>query len=117
MTVTISPDMKHQAASTYLSWVKTRQPGRYNLAGSGVVPYSIRELAARIEDVQINGQSLYGYAPLQAAIAAHCGVPGDCVIAASGKSMANFFALEVFIVPGGRVPGEEQVYETILGGL
>src|SRR2546427_12902014 len=73
MTVTILTYMTHNKASEYLSWVKTRQPGRYNLASSGMVRYSIRELAARVEDIEIrdaqarqgeaskDGPSVYGY--------------------------------------------------------
>ena len=81
MTVTIVTDMNDKAASEYLAWVKTRKPGRYNLASSGIAPYSIADLAARIEDIELNGPGLYGYAPLQAAIAAHCAVPVDSVVA------------------------------------
>ena len=110
-------NMKQNKTSEYLSWVKTRRPGRFNLAGSGVLPYSNTELAARVEDIEINGPSFYGYAPLQAAIAAHCSVPEDCVVATYGTSMANFIALGTLIEPGDEVLVEEPVYEPILAAV
>ena len=109
--------MNHQVVSEYLAWVKTRKPGSYNLASSGVAPYSISQLAARIEDVELNGISLYGYPPLQAAIAAHCGVPENSVVASCGTSMANFLALAALIEPGDEVLIEEPVYEPILAAV
>jgi aspartate/methionine/tyrosine aminotransferase len=114
MTVTIVSDMSHKVVSEYLAWVKTRKPGRYNLASSGVAPYPISKLTTRIEDMEHNGLSLYGYPPLQAAIAAHCGVPENSVVASCGTSMANFLALAALIEPGDEVLIEEPVYEPIL---
>ena len=67
--------MNGTVRSEYLHWIKTRSPGRFSLATSGVAPYSIRELGARIEDIELNGLHLYGYQRLQEAIAAHCKVP------------------------------------------
>jgi aspartate/methionine/tyrosine aminotransferase len=114
MTVTITMEMNHKAGSKYLAWVKARKPGRYNLASSGTVPYLMAELAPRIEDIELTGPGLDGYPPLQAAIAAHCGVPTDSVVAASGTSMANFMVLGALIEPGDEVLVEEPVYEPLL---
>jgi len=103
--------------SEYLAWAKTRKPGRYNLAGSGVLPYTIRELKPRIEDIELNADSLYGYPPLQAAIAGHCGVSEDFVVASSGTSMANFLALAALIEPGDEILVEDPVYEPLLAAV
>src|SRR5437762_1369970 len=111
-TVTIL-SMNHMAGSEYLQWAKTRKPGRFSLSTSGVADYSIAELGARIEDVELNGDSLYGYQPLQEAIAAHCGAPAESVVAACGASMANFLALAALIEPGDEVAIEDPVYEPL----
>src|SRR5262245_60232908 len=106
--------MSQTASSEYLYWVKTRKPGRINLAASGVLPCLLTELNVRIEDLEINGPSLYGYRPLQEAIAHHCGVPAECVIAANGTSLANFIAMAALIHPGDEVLIEYPVYEPLL---
>jgi aspartate/methionine/tyrosine aminotransferase len=121
--------MTDKTHSEYLAWVKTRKHGRYNLAGSGILPYTMSELGPRIEEIELseararqgeaseNAPSLYGYSPLQAAIAAHCGVPEHCVVAASGTSMANFLALAALIEPGDEVLVEEPVYDPLLAAV
>jgi DNA-binding transcriptional MocR family regulator len=58
------------------------------------------ELGISIEDIELNGPTLYGYPPLQEEIAAHCGVQSDSVVESSGTSMANFLALGALIEPG-----------------
>lgn len=106
--------MTHAAGSSYLQWVKTRTPARFNLAASAVLPYPLAELGARIEDIEIDGPSVGGFRPLQHAIAAHCGVKPECVVPASGTSMANFIAMAVLIRPGDEVLIEYPVYEPLL---
>ena len=83
--------MNHKAGSTYLAWAKSRLPSRYNLATSGVVPCSLAELNAHVEDIELNGLSLYGYPPLQAAIAERYGVRTDCVVARPGRQWPIFW--------------------------
>jgi aspartate/methionine/tyrosine aminotransferase len=100
--------------SEYLHWIKTRTPARFNLAVSGIAPYSIAQLGAQIQDIELNGLSLYGYQPLQQAIAAKCGVPAECVVAASGTSMANYLAMAALLRPGDEVLIEEPAYEPLL---
>ena len=109
--------MKDTAGSEYLHWIKTRKPGRFSLATSGVAPYSIRELGARIDDIELNGVHLYGYQPLQEAIAAHCKVPVESVVEASGTSMANFIALAALVNPGDEVAIEDAVYEPLAAAV
>jgi hypothetical protein len=74
----------------------------------------LQELGVRLEELDLNGPSLYGYEPLQRALGSHCGVPADCVVAASGTSMANFIAMSVLIEPGDEVLIEYPVYEPLL---
>jgi aspartate/methionine/tyrosine aminotransferase len=100
--------------SEYLQWAKTRVPGQFNLAASGVSPYPLAGLGIQIEDLEINGPSFYGYEPLQNSIAAHCGVPADCVVAASGTSMANFIVMCALIRPGDEVLIEQPAYDPLL---
>ena len=109
--------MNDTTGSEYLHWIKTQNPGRFSLATSGVAPYSIRELAVRIEDVELNGLHLYGYQPLQEAIAAHCRVPVESVVATSGTSMANFLALAALVHPGDEVAIEDPVYEPLAAAV
>jgi aspartate/methionine/tyrosine aminotransferase len=98
----------------YIEWVKTRASARFNLALSGVMPYPLGELPVTIEDIELNGPSFYGYAPLQQALAAKCGVSADCVVAANGTSMANHLAMAALIEPGDEVLIEEPAYDPLL---
>src|SRR5438132_1003025 len=77
-------------SSEYMHWAKTRSHAKFNLANSGVIGYPLAELPVKIEDLEINGPSYYGYEPLQKALAAKCGATTDNVVAANGASMANF---------------------------
>src|SRR5689334_17935265 len=101
-------------ASQYLEWVKTRTPAKFNLASSGVAPVPLSELHARIEDLEIDGPGLYGYEPLQQAIAAHCGVSPESVVAAAGTSTANFIAMAALIEPGDEVVIESPAYDPLI---
>lgn len=105
--------MKHRH-SDYMLWAKTQQRARFNLATSGVGGFPLRELPVSIEDLEINGDSTYGYAPLQWAIANKCGVDADCVVAAAGTSFANHLAMAALIEPGDEVIIEHPVYELLL---
>jgi aspartate/methionine/tyrosine aminotransferase len=106
--------MRQTAQSEYLHWVQTRKPARFNLAVSGILPCALAELGARIEDLEINGPSMYGFQPLQQAIAKHCGVPVECVVAASGTTTANFIAMSALIEPGDNVLIEQPAYDPLI---
>jgi aspartate/methionine/tyrosine aminotransferase len=95
-------------------WAKTRSHAMYNLANSGVAAYSLTNLPVKIEDLEINGPSWYGYEPLQQALAAKCRVDVSCVVAANGTSMANFMALAGTLEPGDEVLVEHPTYELLL---
>ncbi len=103
-----------QKYSDYMHWAKTESRARFNAATSGVGPFPLKELPVRWEDLEINGNSTYGYAPLQAAIAQHCEVDPDCVVAAAGTSMANHLAMASLLEPGDEVLIEHPSYELLV---
>lgn len=101
-------------SSEYMLWAKTRSQARFNLAASGLMNYPLAELPARLEDLELSGQSLYGYEPLQRALSEKCGVPAECVVAATGTSMANHLAMAALLEPGDEVLIEHPTYELLL---
>jgi aspartate/methionine/tyrosine aminotransferase len=104
--------------SPYMEWAKTRKQTRYNLAASGVPSFPFADLAAlaglRIEDLEVNGPDVYGYEPLQQALAAKAGVSPECVVAAAGTSMANHLAMAASFAPGDEVLIEKPAYELLV---
>src|SRR6266508_1794982 len=90
--------MRHKH-SDYMHWSKTQSRARFNLATSGVAPFPLRELPVNLEELEINGDNSYGYAPLQQAIAAHYEVDPECVVESGGTSMANHLAMAAIIEP------------------
>ena len=108
--------MRHRQ-SDYMLWAKTQGRAKFNLATSGVGSFPLRELPVTLEQLEINGDSTYGYAPLQSAIARKCGVDPDCVVAAAGTSMANHLALAALLDPGDEVLIEQPTYELLTSTL
>jgi aspartate/methionine/tyrosine aminotransferase len=102
-----------QRHSDYMLWAKTQGRARFNLATSGVGSFPLHDLPVTIEQLEINGDSTYGYAPLQNAMAKKSGVDPDCVVAAAGTSMANHLAMAVLIDPGDEVLIEHPTYELL----
>ncbi len=105
--------MRHRH-SDYMQWAKTQSRARFNLATSGVGAFPLSELGVTIDQLEINGDSTYGYAPLQVAIAKKHGVDPDCVVAAAGTSMANHLAMAALIEPGDEVLIEHPTYELLV---
>ena len=103
--------------SPYMEFAKLHSDAKYNLATSGVKSYPLADLPVRLEDLEINGPTIYGYAPLQERLAKKNGVIPDCVVAATGTSMANHLALAATIEPGDEVLIEEPTYELLLSAL
>jgi aspartate/methionine/tyrosine aminotransferase len=101
-------------SSEYMQWAKTRSQARFNLASSGLMNYPLSTLPVKIEDLELSGQSLYGYEPLQKALADKCGVPPECVVAATGTSMANHLAMATLLEPGDEVLIEHPTYELLI---
>src|ERR1700749_3644064 len=89
--------------SDYMEWAKRHSKARFNLATSGVAAYPLRELPVTIDQLEINGDNSYGFAPLQQAIANKHGVNPACVVEAAGTSMANYLAMAALIDPGDEV--------------
>jgi len=108
--------MRHRH-SEYMLWAKTQSRSKFNLATSGVGSFPLRDLPVTIDQLEINGDSTYGYTPLQRAIAKKCGVDPDCVVAAAGTSMANHLAMATLIDPGDEVLIEQPTYELLTSTL
>src|SRR5882757_5846328 len=106
-----------QRHSDYMLWAKTRSGAKFNLATSGVASFPLHGLPLTIEQLEINGDSTYGYSPLQHAIARKCGVNPDCVVAAAGTSMANHLAMATLLDPGDEVLLEQPTYELLTSTL
>src|SRR5581483_7183247 len=102
------------ARSPYMEFAKLRSSARFNLATSGVMSYPLSELPVRLEHLEINGPTVYGYAPLQERIARKNGVSLECVVAAAGTSMANHLAMAATFEPGDEVLIEQPTYELLL---
>jgi aspartate/methionine/tyrosine aminotransferase len=102
------------SSSTYMEFAKLHSTAKFNLATSGLSNYSLRHLPVRIEDLEINGPTLYGYAPLQERLARLNDVEPDCVVHAAGTSMANHLAMAGLFQPGEEVLIEEPTYELLL---
>jgi len=109
----MDPAPPHQR-SAYMHWAKTRQAARFNLAVSGVPAVALRDLPVRLDDLELNGPSYYGWPPLQAALARHLGVAEDRIVTAEGTSLANHLALAVCLEPGDEVLIEQPAYELIV---
>jgi hypothetical protein len=87
---------------------------KYNLATSGIMSYPLAALPVSIADLEINGPTVYGYAPLQEGLARHCGVGTDRVVATNGTSMANHLAMAAVLSPGDDVLIEQPTYGLLL---
>jgi aspartate/methionine/tyrosine aminotransferase len=97
-----------------MPWAKLRSHAKYNLATSGVAHWKLRDLPIKIEDLEISGPSFYGFEPLQQALAKHCGVEANRIVAATGTSMANYLAMAAILKPGDEVLIEHPTYELIV---
>jgi aspartate/methionine/tyrosine aminotransferase len=101
-------------ASAYIEWAKQHARARFNLATSGVADCRLANLPARLDDLELNGPDAYGYAPLVKRLAARYRVPAECVVTATGTSMANHLAMAAVLVPGDEALIEEPAYEPLV---
>jgi aspartate/methionine/tyrosine aminotransferase len=101
-------------SSPYLEWAKLHSPAPWNLATSGIMSYPLSELPVTIQDLEINGPTVYGYRPLQERLARKCGVTPDCVVAAAGTSFANHLAMAALLAPGDDALVEAPTYGPII---
>ena len=105
-------------SSAYMQWAKKRSASRFNLATSGLASYPLSQLPVKIEDLDpLTRGGDYGYPPLQEALARHCGVSTENVVAATGTSMANQLAMAAILEPGDEVLVEHPTYELLLAAL
>jgi aspartate/methionine/tyrosine aminotransferase len=102
------------AFSPYMEWAKLHSTARHNLATSGMAGLPLAELGVTLDQLEINGPSIYGYEPLLQAIALRYGVPQECVVSAVGTSQANYLALAAATEPGDEVLVEDPTYELIV---
>jgi hypothetical protein len=100
--------------SAYLEWAKLCSAAKFNLATSGIMSYPLSDLPVRIEDLEINGPTVYGYDPLQERLARKSAVSPDCVVAANGTAMANHLAMAAVIESGDDVLVERPTYGPML---
>jgi aspartate/methionine/tyrosine aminotransferase len=101
-------------SSAYMRWAKTHSQARFNLASSGLEPFPLAKLPVKIDNLELTGPSFYGYEPLQKALAKKCGVSPDCVVAATGTSMANHLAMAAALKPGDEALIEQPTYELLV---
>jgi aspartate/methionine/tyrosine aminotransferase len=102
------------AHSEYMEFSKLKSAATYNLATSGVMNCSLSDLTFHVEDLEINGPTIYGYAPLLEAIARLKGVTPESVVYSAGTSMANHLAMAGLFAPGEEVLIEEPTYGLLL---
>jgi len=100
--------------SAYMEWAKTRARTRFDLATSGLASYPLAELPVRLEDLELSAPGGYGYEPLQRRLAARCGAPVECVVAATGTSLANHLAMAATLEPGDEILIEHPTYELLV---
>lgn len=110
----VRPSGRRNVSSAYMEWAKTKSHARFNLATSGVMNYALAELPVRLEDLELSGESYYGYEPLQRALASKCEVTTDCVVAATGTSLANHLAMAATFEAGEEILIEEPTYELLI---
>jgi aspartate/methionine/tyrosine aminotransferase len=113
MSAALSQENKTKA-SEYMHWAKTCSHARFNLATSGLANLKLDELPLSLDDLEITGDSGYGYGPLIEAIAERFRVAPASVVTAAGTSFANHLALAALVNPGDEILVESPVYEPLL---
>jgi aspartate/methionine/tyrosine aminotransferase len=100
--------------SEYMHWAKTRSQARFNLATSGLANLSLRELDVRLDDLEITGNTGFGYEPLVKELSKRYRVDQQNIVTAAGTSFANHLAMSTLINPGDEVLLERPAYEPLL---
>ncbi|MGH9704717.1 MAG: pyridoxal phosphate-dependent aminotransferase [Candidatus Acidiferrales bacterium] len=106
--------MRSEIRSPYMEFAKLRSHARFNLATSGLAGLPLSDLPVRLEDLQLSSPGGYGYPPLMERLAKKAGVPVNCVVAATGTSMANHLAMAGILEPGDEVLIEHPTYELLV---
>ncbi len=103
-------DLERSKRSDYMEWSKTRSQARFSLATSGLTSVPIAEFPLPLQELEITGPGGYGYKPLQDRLARHTGAPEECIVAATGTSMANHLAMAAALNPGDEILIEQPAY-------
>jgi aspartate/methionine/tyrosine aminotransferase len=107
--------IRANAGSAYMDWAKLHSSAKHNLATSGMVNLPLAELDVDLEELEINGPTIYGYEPLLETIARRYRVAKENVVTAMGTSFANYLALAGITEPGDEILVEQPAYDPILG--
>ncbi len=107
-------DKQKVTSSQYMQWAKTLSGARFTLATSGLIHYPLNELPVTLEDIELSGPSWYGYEPLQQALARKCEADPECIVHATGTSMANHLAMAAIIESGDEVVIEQPAYDPLI---
>lgn len=110
----VHDEVRAAMASEYMHWAKTRSGARYNLATSGLANVKLQELQVSPADLEITGESGYGYPPLVDLLAERFRVETASVVTAAGTSFANHLAMAALINPGDEILFERPAYEPLL---
>jgi aspartate/methionine/tyrosine aminotransferase len=97
-----------------MHWAKTSSRARFNLATSGLANLQLRDLQVSLDDLELTGETGYGYQPLLDALAVRQGVAVSSVVTTAGTSFANHLAMAALINPGDEVLIESPVYDPLL---
>jgi hypothetical protein len=113
--MTIARDERRDVGgSAYMHWAKTRSHARFNLATSGLANVKLEELRVSLSDLEITGETGYGYQPLIRSLAHRYRVDDDCLVTAAGTSFANHLAMAALISPGDEILLESPAYDPLL---
>jgi len=105
---------RESAHSEYMHWAKTRSGAKFNLATSGIANLPLHDLQISLNDLEISGESGYGYQPLIRSLADRYRVDSPCVVTTAGTSFANHLAMAAIIGPGDEIILESPAYEPLL---
>ncbi|HMJ06868.1 MAG TPA: hypothetical protein VK474_11480, partial [Chthoniobacterales bacterium] len=84
--------------SAYMEWAKTRSSAPFNLATSGIANVLLSDFPLQVDELELTTQTGgYGHEPLQEKLSQHTGAPRNCIVAATGTSMANHLALAAML--------------------
>jgi aspartate/methionine/tyrosine aminotransferase len=97
-----------------MHWAKTSSRARFNLATSGLANLKLEELQVVLADLEITGETGYGYPPLKSSLAERFRVDVSSVVTTAGTSFANHLALAALINPGDEILFESPAYEPLL---
>ncbi|HLN97000.1 MAG TPA: pyridoxal phosphate-dependent aminotransferase [Pyrinomonadaceae bacterium] len=107
-------EQRRATGSDYMHWAKTRSRATYNLATSGLANLKLQDLQVSLADLEITGESGYGYQPLIDLLAERFRVETHSIVSAAGTSFANHLAMAALINPGDEILIESPAYDPLL---